>query len=472
MAGWSDMGALVCSVAMLALGVGYWVVPNDLIPDSEPWGHADDVGVLALAVAASWALRLDGGSRVFSTIPVLPGRNRTTPPRRSVLVSGFRPGLQMRDAPAAAQGAGRPQGSSRVAGRDRRVGTLYGRIFLDICTSHRGGWELSSRGGMASFAKFFFKPWFRVAYAFAAEGRGRDMDAIVEQAVLDTGADPPRIMKLYAGLPDDSERKRRGHMAQIAGKTYFILPSFGSFRDRIHLGDCYEGFLARLGGHSRRNLRNVHRDADKGGITHSMIQARDWPDGALLALAGRSHPVRYRTGIVTAIHRLVAEQDRGFHSVLRLSSGDVLSCCTGFIEGNTAFIIHQMNHRDHLRNNPSLTNRAFMIEQLIAEGVRDLVFIKGCRGILQHACEQESGATIWVIQRSFGSVLCGLMLLTQFPVSDLPGKVEAFFAHLRRAPARRDQMQDGGPEAPDAAGLHVSHGTQAEPPGGRQNRDS
>lgn len=333
---------------------------------------------------------------------------------------------------------GSARGGGGNTGSSRCIGTLYGRIFVDISKSRQAKWILSKAGDVVFFARSFGTPRLRVVYAFAENRESRDMDTIVEAAMREAGSAPyPRIMKLYVHLPGDALPKKRNHLKTIGGKTYFILPSHGILCDRIYLGECYETFLSWLGQHSRRNIRNVRRHAAQSGITHHVERAQDCPADALWGLGDRTHPVRFRPSTVAAIYRLIGEQGHGFHSILKLPSGEVLSCCSELIEGNTAFIIHQMNNRDHIKQNPSLTNRAFLIEHLIQTGITDLVFVRGCRGILHHACRPESGTTIWVIRRSLGSLLCGLVLLTQFPAADIPEKVRAFVTHLFRAPSDR-----------------------------------
>jgi hypothetical protein len=150
----------------------------------------------------------------------------------------------------------------------------------------------------------------------------------------------------------------------------------------------------------------------------------------LQSLVARNHPIFVDHGTVDSIYRLLNDQPRGFHSVLRLPCGEALSCCSGFIEGSTAFILFQMNHGDYLRHNPSLTNRAFLIEALVARGVRDLVFINGCRGVLEHACQTEFGVRIWAIRLSPTTFICAVLLLLKTRRADIAPKLRNFFGAL------------------------------------------
>ena len=243
-------------------------------------------------------------------------------------------------------------------------------------------------------------------------------------------------------MPATPGRRRR--ILTLAGRHHLVLPATINFHDRIPLAATYDEFLATLGGHSRRNLRHARRNAAQAGITHTIRPAapEHAPDIAanlapnlapdLAGLAARTYPTGFRQAAVQAIHRLLAAQAHGFHSLIAAPDGDIISCCSGFIDGDTAFVIHQMNHRDHLAQQRSLTNRGFLIEHLIERGVKNLVFIKGCRGILHHACLPESGDVLWIVRLSPRSLLVAAMLLAQFPLLDVPGKIRAFVYHLAR----------------------------------------
>ena len=436
----SGRGTLGWSVASLALGFIYYLAPNDLIPDSQPWGLADDAVVMAVSVIVSW-LVLPAATRIRlkSQIPIEIGARQGAVrgrPEWSTLSTDSHPAtskLQTQDKLVSLHGT-----DSRDVefARNHMTGTIYGRIFLDVCQSRQGKWAFYRTETFAGYVRQFLTPNLVVAYSFAKNGLSKDMETDVAAAVQEIGAGShPRIMKLYAMLPNDCLHYSRNRILEIAGRKYFVLSTVRSLRDRIHIGQSYETFLTQIGGHSRRNMRHVRRRAIQSGITHSITLARNRMDEPMRGLAGHNHPAGFRPRTVAAIHGLLAEHGQGFHSILRFPSGDLLSCCSGFIEGDTAFIIHQMNHHDHLEHNPSLTNRSFLIEYLIERGVTDLVFSRGCRGILHHVCRQESGATLWVIQRSAGSVLCAMMLLCQFQLTDIPQKLRAFFAHLARGPA-------------------------------------
>jgi hypothetical protein len=238
------------------------------------------------------------------------------------------------------------------------------------------------------------------------------------------------IIKLYFDAPKYAERgKRRFFFWTIAGKKYLIELFYFDFRDTLPLEESYEHFLSKLGKHSRRNMRNVRRQAVRSGVTHQMERALPCPSPELLVLGDHAYPAASKAETIAKSDRLIGKLGQGFHSILRLQSGEIISCCSGLIERDTAFILYQLNHRDYLKHNPCLTNRAFLIESLIQAGIKNVVFAGGCTGVLNHACLRGSGAILWFIRPTFRS----LLFLAEFTASEIPRKLARFIVRLLRS---------------------------------------
>ena len=116
----------------------------------------------------------------------------------------------------------------------------------------------------------------------------------------------------------------------------------------------------------------------------------------------------------------------------------MISCCSGFIEGDTAFVVYQLNHRERLKQNPSLTNRAFLISHLIGMKINDLVFIGGCMGVLQHSCVPENDAKIWIMRRSFRTFPLLVLTYSKAPLAEVPKLLVAWMRPLRPAKKKPD----------------------------------
>jgi hypothetical protein len=417
------------SAASLLVGILYWQWSNDLIPDTQPWGRVDDVVVMLLAIFASGRLALaaDRDRRVREQLARLfagPIRARLT----AVAAAPAKVDGQSTAYPYGTVAAGHA-GDAETA--DRPWGTLLGRIYLDICKTYQPGWTASQGRFSVRLVRTLAAGRWPVAYAFADRRADDALHTSIHAALSDfSPGSRPAIAKLYVAQPGQQPASAIRHHMRIGPARYFVFGTGMETRDRIHVGGSFESFLGTLGQHSRRNVRKARQHAAKAGIAHDMQATQPVPSSGLRALVARNHPITVDHATVDSIYRLLNDQKRGFHSVLRLPCGETLSCCSGFIEGCTAFILFQMNHGDYLRHNPSLTNRAFLIEALIARGVRDLVFINGCRGVLEHACQTEYGLRVWAIRLSPGTLVCAALLLLHAQRADIVPKLRNFFGAL------------------------------------------
>jgi hypothetical protein len=417
MAGPSPRLPATLAAAALGLALAFCAAHHDVIPDEQLRLGASDVLVMVLSIAASLMMLSASRRAAFAA-----GHACAASDESAMTVH----------APSAMPRAARAE--PKAGSRENGAATLFGRLYLDICQLRGAGWAFYRARETAGCARHFIAPSIAAGYAVAADGGLQSIEACAAAALRDAaiaGA-APSILKLYVGRPNGFPQPGGKRVVKIGGKLHAILPARTAIRDRIPLGDSYENFVSGLGRHSRRNLRHAQARALRLGITHSVESVPRHFPAELRTLAGNTYPTGARPGIVAAIHRLLGAHGRGFHSILSLPSGEILSCCSGFIEGDTAFVLHQMNHGAHLDLEPSLTNRAFLIAHLIQTGVRDLVFIKGCRGILHHACVPESGEIAWVVRLSPASLLCAPMLLAQVPLIDAPARLRAVVTHMLR----------------------------------------
>jgi hypothetical protein len=311
----------------------------------------------------------------------------------------------------------------------RRLGaefsnSIYGRILVDIYKIYSNKWKFHNDSKILNLTRDFLFCKFKLVYESLQNIRDEeDFQMAVDTAVRELNPNNnPCFLKLYFNLREYSEQIRRKSVWTIAGKKYWVVLSYFDHRGILHLDESYEIFLSKLGKRSRRNIRNVRRQAVQSGITHEMEQAPLHPSLERLALGKQAHHSTVSPKEITALDRLIGKRGQGFHSNLRLRSGEIISCCSGFIRDETAFVVYQLNHRGYLQHEPSLTNRAFLIENLIQSGMKNINFVYGCAGILHHACTDDSGTNIWVIRRSFLTLLCGpIIYLAQFSLLDIFG---------------------------------------------------
>lgn len=182
-------------------------------------------------------------------------------------------------------------------------------------------------------------------------------------------------------------------------------------RDLLALGDDPELFLSRLGRHTRRNVRRAERIADEAGLAFRYRQgARTATMAEIRALAAKNTPAPLTARRLAAYETLIGDKQRGFESRLTLASGETISYCRGFIEGSSAFLVYQANDPAVPRINLSLLHRFRLIEQLIGQGVRELIFPFGCAGLLRDACTPLQIEERIVIRASVRGIATALAL--------------------------------------------------------------
>jgi len=223
------------------------------------------------------------------------------------------------------------------------------------------------------------------------------------------GDRPADIIKLFlAGSADQSEKRDSAY-----GSTVFA----SRIPEALDLGDGYERFLETLGRHTRRDMRRLRRLADDRDMSFTFEPAAQSGAGERHALGLANSPTPYRAWQIDAADRFVTAQETGFHALLRSSSGEMLSCCAGFITDGCAIVLYQLNHGAHRKASLSLTHRSFIIEHLIADRIRELVFPGGAAGLLADACRIREASEVVLIRRSMTAMIKGAAIAAARPTS-------------------------------------------------------
>ncbi len=179
------------------------------------------------------------------------------------------------------------------------------------------------------------------------------------------------------------------------------------YHSRLPLAATYELFLEELGRHTRRNFRHSRRQNAASHIFHPNLSSSDFQRIALILLGEGA--VGSRRSIARAFE-LIHAADRPLIAGLQNVEGEWLSVVCGWYEQNRVVILLQMNsHKKHANASLSLVLRGYLIERLIGEGVRELVFWHGLRGPLQRyahwiptiAVHLDSSRTVWRSFRHF-----------------------------------------------------------------------
>lgn len=173
-------------------------------------------------------------------------------------------------------------------------------------------------------------------------------------------------------------------------------------REMLPLGPGYEETLASFGRHTRRNVRHVRKLASASGLRFetatgpALISANDQaglarqtePKGVPLSLSYRLEAYANRTG-------------RPFRTVVYAPNGEIVSYgCGYFGDASSAYLLYQLNNPAFHALSPSLLNRAYLIEWLVGQGCRELLFVFGCSGVLHNACVPQPLEEVLLMRRT------------------------------------------------------------------------
>jgi hypothetical protein len=160
----------------------------------------------------------------------------------------------------------------------------------------------------------------------------------------------------------------------------------------------YDDLLRRLGKHTRRNIIQCRKwAADQAIKFHSSAAAGSLDYAALCELTKQNMPEPKNLAKLLKTVEFAASRGQQFQVALR-SREKPFSVAGGFIEGDMALMVYQLNARTHRTLNPSLMLRGFLLEHLIERGVRYLAFVGGCAGVLQHQCMAVSAAELVLVR--------------------------------------------------------------------------
>lgn len=173
-------------------------------------------------------------------------------------------------------------------------------------------------------------------------------------------------------------------------------------REVLPLGGTYDDFLRKLGKHTRRNINLCRRKATANGM---IFRCRPSPlelaDAAFFRLARNNMPVPLKPRRLRGLSAFVATRPRQFHAAIAFAAGGCVSLASGFIESDMAFMVYQINDREHSPLYPSLLMRSLLAEWLIDHGVRHLAFLGGCVGLLAGQCLVARAQELVLVRQSF-----------------------------------------------------------------------
>lgn len=158
------------------------------------------------------------------------------------------------------------------------------------------------------------------------------------------------------------------------------IATVGFYRAKRHehleLPRTYDELLAKMGSRTRRNFRYYRRKSELTG--HGFVPDLAFPDfcGAVGRLFPRAAYAEIEPNLKKCLAMIEAMPSRIVVG-LRGDNGEWISLAGGWRVGDRAILNMQLNDRTRVRESISLVLRSYLLEMLIKQGCRELVFWAG-----------------------------------------------------------------------------------------------
>jgi hypothetical protein len=210
-----------------------------------------------------------------------------------------------------------------------------------------------------------------------------DRERVLELAVRQF-ANRPRFLGMRILVPSEGYENRAIERI-LASHRLDVCRTRGENHSVLDLASSYESFLAGLGSRTRRNCRYYRRRFETIGKYVPHVSFTEFQSVAMRML--KQSVVGARQSGVNRALRMLSAVDRPILVGLRRHDGEFLSIVGGWYEFDRAVIVFQMNNeQDHPQSSLSLVARGYLIEELIAQGVRKLLFWAGAGPPLDRYC--------------------------------------------------------------------------------------
>jgi hypothetical protein len=177
---------------------------------------------------------------------------------------------------------------------------------------------------------------------------------------------------------------------QVANHSHMELPS------------SFDEFLNALGARTRRNFRYYRRRFEatrgyyEGRIPFERFCAAAWQLRGKSAMPADVNAIQRALKMLSAINEPILVG-------LQTSNGEWLSVAGGWCESGRATLLFQMNNdQEYARDSVSQVLRSYLIEELIARRIQDLVFWAGTSAPLARYAQAIPALAIYLDSRNPG----------------------------------------------------------------------
>jgi hypothetical protein len=216
------------------------------------------------------------------------------------------------------------------------------------------------------------------------------------EAVLNFGLQA--LVKLKVALRLQFSQDRFPDVGSIHQNINFRI-LHGKPNAHLKLLFSFDDFLARLGPKTRRNVRYYRRrNIVMGNTCEFVTDFAEFSARARRLFPASAH-ARSRREMESSLTMIGAMPSR-FMIRLRAVNGEWIGLAGGWFVGRRAYMKMQLNDLAHRQLSISLVLRSYLIEDLIARGFRELVFVGGSSAPLSLYCNHPEVAIMNIDSRS------------------------------------------------------------------------
>lgn len=147
----------------------------------------------------------------------------------------------------------------------------------------------------------------------------------------------------------------------------------------LQLPRTFDNFLAKLGPHTRRNFRNFRRKSESAGnqfVQNLNFQEFSKASRSLLPNAALARSKETHEKHLAMIGAMPSQMLVGLRASADKNS-EWIGLAGGWLEDDRAILVMQLNDRTRTRESISIVLRSYLIEALIQQGTREIIFWEG-----------------------------------------------------------------------------------------------
>ena len=209
-----------------------------------------------------------------------------------------------------------------------------------------------------------------------------------------------RIHAVRASLKirDQTEVETIDSMTGHAGVKSVMLSQV--VQNTLVLEDTFDGFLNRLGSHTRRNLRVYRRRVEQEGWRFIARLGPEEAAAAFRALQRQQGRHECSAHYIKSCQAALKKVPGSFYAGVCNATGEWVRLAGGWLRNDRYCMLLQLNDARCLRNSVSTVMRSFLIEDLIGSGVKTINFVGGSSELLRRFCIPERCAHYLIERRS------------------------------------------------------------------------